>query len=104
MPARDDAPQLTRSQLVRRIAMRQKHLSQYDVQESVRLVFDYIAGGLADDDRVELRGFGTFGLRHHKPRMVINPRTGERLMLGSRRIPHFKPGKSLRDKLRDLFQ
>ena len=103
MPVRDDAPQLNRSQLVRRIAA-QKHLAHHDVQESVRLIFDYISDGLAHDNRVELRGFGTFSLRHHPPRMAFNPRTGERVMVNTRQIPHFKPGKSLRDRLRDLFQ
>lgn len=104
MPARANAAQINRSQLISRITSRQKHLSPRDVDEAVKLVFDHIAESMAQNDRVELRGFGSFSLRERQPRMACNPRTGAHVMLGTRHVPHFKPGKSLRERLRDLFQ
>ena len=104
MAARSNAPQINRSQLIERITDKQKHLSPRDVDESVKLIFDHIAEGLSRNDRVELRGFGSFSLRERRPRMACNPRTGDHVMLGTRRVPHFKPGKNLREKLRDLFR
>ena len=104
MPARDDAPTINRSQLIERISYKQKHLSPRDVDESVKLIIDHIAECLEQNDRVELRGFGSFCMRERRPRMACNPRTGDHVMLGTRRVPHFKPGKNLRERLRNLFQ
>ena len=84
MPARENASQINRSQLIDRITTKQKHLSPRDVDEAVKLVFDHIAEGLAQNDRVELRGFGSFSLRERQPRMACNPRTGDHVMLGTR--------------------
>ena len=101
MAARDNPPQINRSKLIDRIAHSQSRLTVRDVDEAVKLIFDQIGDALADGDRVELRGFGSFSVRERKPRMGRNPKTGAPVMLGTRRVPHFKSGKILRTRLRN---
>ena len=69
------------------------------VGSSVQTIFDEIMEALAKGGRVELRGFGTFSIRHRKPRKGRNPRTGEVLMVKSKSVPFFKTGKELRQLL-----
>ena len=104
MPARRNAPRINRSHLIARIVRHQLHLSPRDVDEAVKLIFDRVAHALAEHDRVELRGFGSFSLRSRRPRMARNPKTGDRVVLNRRYVPHFKPGKVLREKLSTHFQ
>ncbi len=104
MPKRENATQISRSQLIERVAARQKHLTPREVEMAVKLVFRQISESLARNDRVELRGFGSFGVRARRPRLANNPRTGGPVMLGTRYVPYFKPGKKLRERLRDLFR
>ena len=99
MPAREDAPKINRSQLIGRVARRQPRLALRDVDDAVRLVFERVAAALGGDERVELRGFGSFHARRRAARLARNPRTGERVAVGDRRAVRFKPGRILRDRV-----
>lgn len=77
----------------------ESHLYQRDVERIVATVFDEISKALATGDRVELRGFGAFSVKKRDPRTGRNPRTGEQVAVASKRVPYFKTGKDLRDRL-----
>ncbi len=98
MPASADSS-INRSRVIERICRRHPQLSSRDVHDAVNLILERMAQALVDHDRVELRGFGTFSLRKRQPRMARNPRTGQSVVVGTRYVPHFKPGKRLRQKL-----
>ncbi len=90
---------MTKSELIARLAARNPHLYQRDVERIVATVFDQISKALASGDRVELRGFGAFSVKRREPRTGRNPRTGEQVAVASKRVPYFKTGKDLRDRL-----
>lgn len=90
---------MLKSQLVEAVAGRASSLTSRDVEEVVNAVFDEIADALASDKRVELRGFGTFSARERGERQARNPRTGSTVKVPAKKVPHFKPGKQLRDRL-----
>jgi integration host factor subunit beta len=90
---------MTKSELIARLAERNPHLYQRDVERIVTTIFDEIAGALARGDRVELRGFGAFSVKSRLPRQGRNPRTGETVSVEGKAIPFFKTGKQLREKL-----
>ncbi len=90
---------MTRSELIEKIAAKNPHLLQKDVERIVGVVFDTIVEALAKGDRVEFRGFGAFSVRTRSPRVAKNPRTGEQVKVEERKIPHFKTGKQLFESL-----
>lgn len=90
---------MIRSELVTAVTDMNPHLSQKDVERVVSTIFDSIAGALAEGRRVELRGFGAFSTRARDPRVGRNPRTGAKVDVGAKRVPYFKPGKDLRERL-----
>jgi integration host factor subunit beta len=90
---------MTRSELIANVAATFQNLTHAQVEEMVCKIFDEIMEALAHGGRVELRGFGTFSIRHRKPRKGRNPRTGEVLMVESKSVPFFKTGKELRQLL-----
>lgn len=90
---------MTKSELIARIAERNPHLFQRDVERIVSTIFDEISVALADGDRVELRGFGAFSVKHRDSRVGRNPRTGEAVKVAEKTVPYFKTGKQLRDLL-----
>ena len=90
---------MLRSELIAHLAQDTDGLSATDVQSIVDVVLDSIAAQLADGGRVELRGFGTFTTRGRPARQGRNPRTGEQVDVDAKRLPHFKPGKELRQAL-----
>jgi integration host factor subunit beta len=90
---------MTKSELIARLAERNPHLFQRDVERIVTTIFDEIAGALARGDRVELRGFGAFSVKKRDPRQGRNPRTGESVSVEGKAIPFFKTGKQLREML-----
>jgi len=92
---------MTKSELILRLAERNPHLYQRDVERIVATVFDEISVALARGQRVELRGFGAFSVKRRDARQGRNPRTGETVAVTSKRIPFFKTGKQLRDRLND---
>lgn len=90
---------MIRSELVQSVAQANPHLSQKDVEHVVATIFDSIIQALADGRRVELRGFGAFSTRERDERIGRNPRTGEVVPVEAKRVPYFKPGKELRERL-----
>ncbi len=90
---------MTKSELVQKLAEANPHLYLRDVEKIIDTVFDEIVGALANGDRVELRGFGAFSVKDRAARKGRNPRTGETVQVEAKRMPFFKTGKELRDKL-----
>mgnify|MGYP002654734855 CR=1 FL=1 len=90
---------MIKSELVQRIADRNPHLYQRDVENIVNAILDEIVGALANGDRVELRGFGAFATKKREGRIGRNPRTGEAVKVDEKFVPAFKTGKELRLKL-----
>jgi integration host factor subunit beta len=90
---------LTKSELIQKIADRNPHLYLRDVERIVGTIFDEITGALVEGDRVELRGFGAFSVRHRDARTGRNPRTGKAVDVDAKQMPFFKCGKKLRERL-----
>jgi len=90
---------MTKSELIARLAGKNPHLYQRDVERIVATVFDEISKALARGDRVELRGFGAFSVKRRDARVGRNPRTGDSVSVAEKHIPFFKTGKQLRDRL-----
>jgi integration host factor subunit beta len=90
---------MIRSELVQKIADANPHLTLKDAEKVVGTILDSIADVLAAGGRVELRGFGAFSTRARDPRTGRNPRTGVTVSVQAKRVPHFKVGKELRERL-----
>ncbi len=90
---------MIKSELVQKLADENPNLLHREVERLVSVVFDEIAGALQRGDRVELRGFGAFSVKHRPARVGRNPRTGEPVPINEKFSPFFKPGKELRDRL-----
>ncbi|HEY9545994.1 MAG TPA: integration host factor subunit beta [Solimonas sp.] len=90
---------MTKSELIELLAAKQTHLMHKDVELAVKLVLDQISNALARDERVEIRGFGSFALHHRPARVGRNPKTGEPVQIPPKRVPHFKPGKEMRERV-----
>lgn len=90
---------MTKSELIEALTLKQTHLLQKDIELSVKLILDRVAQALGRDDRVEIRGFGSFSLHHRAARIGRNPKTGEMVRVPPKRVPHFKPGKELRERV-----
>jgi integration host factor subunit beta len=90
---------MTKSELIARLAARNPHLFQRDVERIVSTIFDEITRALARGDRVELRGFGAFSVKEREARTGRNPRTGEAVPVAEKAVPFFKTGKQLRERL-----
>lgn len=92
---------LTKSELIERIADRQAQLSPKDVELAVKTLIEQMADSLADGGRIEIRGFGSFSLHFRAPRVGRNPKTGASVELHGKYVPHFKPGKELRERVNE---
>lgn len=90
---------MTKSELIGRLASRYTHLPFKVIEDAVKEMLEHMATTLAEGDRVEIRGFGSFSLHYRAPRLGRNPKTGEQVDLESKYVPHFKPGKELRDRV-----
>jgi integration host factor subunit beta len=90
---------MIRSELIQKIADENPHLTQRHVERIVNTVFEEIIEALSRGDRVELRGFGAFSVKARDARMGRNPRTGESVQVDDKKVPFFKTGKLLRDRL-----
>lgn len=90
---------MTRAELIERLVDKYKGLNPRLVDQSVREILEAMIESLSDGKRVELRGFGTFEITVHPPRQAHNPRTGEKVYLGERRMVRFRAGGSLREKV-----
>ncbi len=90
---------MTKSELIERIAALQSQLSPKDVELAIKTMIEQMSETLAQGDRIEIRGFGSFSLHYRAPRIGRNPKTGESVGLAGKYVPHFKPGKELRDRV-----
>jgi integration host factor subunit beta len=90
---------MIKSELIQQIAEENPHLYQRDVERIVSVIFEEITSALARGDRVELRGFGAFSVKARDARMGRNPRTGESVPVPAKKVPFFKAGKELRERM-----
>ncbi|HEU0198672.1 MAG TPA: integration host factor subunit beta [Nevskiaceae bacterium] len=90
---------MTKSELIEVLASKQTHLTYKDVELTVKLILDRVVRALAEDDRIEIRGFGSFAMHYRPPRTGRNPKTGAAVSIPAKRVPHFKPGKEMRDQV-----
>ena len=88
---------MTRSDLVEELASRFSQLTHRDAEFTVKTILDAMGEALVRGHRIELRGFGSFSINRRPPRMGRNPRSGESVAIPEKRVPHFKPGKALRE-------
>ena len=91
---------MTKSELIELLARKQAHLEGRDVEFAVNTMLRHMTQALAAGERVEIRGFGSFTLRVRPPRIGRNPKTGEPVTLARKYVPHFKPGKDMRERVK----
>lgn len=90
---------MTKSELIERLIEQHSQLSVKDVELAVKTMLDHMTESLSNGDRIEIRGFGSFSLHYRAPRVGRNPKTGESVSLDAKYVPHFKPGKEMRDQV-----
>jgi len=90
---------MTRSDLVNQLAERFGQLTRRDSEFAVKTILDAMSDALGRAHRIEIRGFGSFSINRRPPRMGRNPRSGEKVMISEKLVPHFKPGKALRESV-----
>lgn len=90
---------MTKSELIEALSGRQTHLAFNDVEMAVKSVLEQMSSSLAQGQRIEVRGFGSFSLHYRSPRMGRNPKSGDTVALPGKHVPHFKPGKELRERV-----
>ena len=90
---------MTKSELIQSLVASQPQLDQRDVELAVRGLLERMSSALQAGDRIEVRGFGSFCLHHRPARLGRNPKTGVSVQVPDRRVPHFKPGKELRERV-----
>jgi integration host factor subunit beta len=93
---------LTKSDLIELLARDQSHLAHKDVELAVKNLLEKMSGELASGERIEIRGFGSFSLHFRGARMGRNPKSGDAVALRGKYVPHFKPGKELRERVNVL--
>jgi integration host factor subunit beta len=90
---------VTKSELIEALARHQPQMAPKDVEIAVKCIIEQMNQALSSGERIEIRGFGSFSLHLRPPRMGRNPKTGESVALSKKYVPHFKPGKELRDRV-----
>ncbi|MGF1548380.1 MAG: integration host factor subunit beta [Thiotrichales bacterium] len=92
---------MTKSDLIEALVNKQTHLAAKDVELSVKIILELMSKALSSGERIEIRGFGSFSLHYRPPRTGRNPKTGDTVPLDDKFVPHFKPGKQLRERVMD---
>jgi len=92
---------MTKSELIEILSQKQKQLAYKDVELAIKTMLEHMAQSLATGERIEIRGFGSFSLHYRPPRVGRNPKTGDSVDLGAKYVPHFKPGKELRERVNE---
>jgi len=95
----EQSARVTKSELIEMIAEQQPHLASKDVELAVKCMIDQMGQALSSGERIEIRGFGSFSLHYRPARIGRNPKTGDSVALQGKYVPHFKPGKELRDRV-----
>ncbi|MBQ4246464.1 MAG: HU family DNA-binding protein [Succinivibrio sp.] len=93
---------MTRAELIEKLAKTFPYQNPVTVDNAVREIFEIMIETLSAGDRIEIRGFGSFEVRIHEPRVAHNPKTGEQVSLSRRKVVHFKPGVELRDRVNSV--
>jgi integration host factor subunit beta len=94
---------MTKSELIEKISISQDQLPPRDVEQAVRMILERMTTALINNQRIEIRGFGSFSLHYRAPRIGRNPKTGDSVTLSGKYVPYFKPGKDLRDRVNNSF-
>jgi integration host factor subunit beta len=94
-----DTGTMTKSELIEILTQRQGHLKADDVDLAVKSLLEMMATSLAEGNRIEIRGFGSFSLHFRPPRTGRNPKSGEKVQVPEKYVPHFKAGKELRERV-----
>lgn len=92
---------MTKSELIEVLARKQTQLAYKDVELAVKTMLEHMAQSLSTGERIEIRGFGSFSLHFRPPRKGRNPKTGDSVDLNAKYVPHFKPGKELRERVNE---
>lgn len=92
---------MTKSELIEILSQKQKQLAYKDVELAIKTMLEHMAQSLSTGERIEIRGFGSFSLHFRPPRVGRNPKTGDSVDLTSKYVPHFKPGKELRERVNE---
>ena len=90
---------LNKKDIIDRISRNQDQLPHRDIELAVKTIINCMTQALSTGERIELRGFGSFSLRYRKPRVGRNPKSGMKVNINERYVPHFKPGKNLKNKV-----
>jgi len=90
---------VTKSELMEVLSRKQPQLAYKDIELAVKTILEQMTQSLSTGDRIEIRGFGSFSLHYRPPRMGRNPKTGDPVPLSGKYVPHFKPGKELRERV-----
>ena len=94
---------MTKSELIESLYKKLPHLAYTDVEMAVKTIIESMTDALGSGQRIEIRGFGSFSLHHRPARMGRNPKTGESVALQEKYVPHFKPGKELRERVNEAW-
>lgn len=95
---------MTKSELIDILAQKQMQLAYKDVELAVKSMLEHMATTLASGERIEIRGFGSFSLHYRPPRVGRNPKTGDSVDLTAKYVPHFKPGKEMRERVNESME
>jgi len=95
---------MTKSELIEILARKRRDIPYKDVEQAVKSLLEQMSESLANGERIEIRGFGSFSLHFRPPRIGRNPKTGDAVTLSGKYVPHFKPGKELRERVNDYYQ
>ncbi len=95
---------MTKSELIERMVAKQQQLSGKDVELAIKTILEQMSQALSSGDRIEIRGFGSFSLHYRAPRKGRNPKTGDAVLLAGKYVPHFKPGKEMRERVNESMK
>ncbi len=95
---------MTKSELIEQLADQARHIPAKDLELAIKEILEQMAQTLQKGERIEIRGFGSFSLHYRAPRVGRNPKTGETVKLDGKYVPHFKPGKELRERVNASIQ
>ncbi|MFL2555508.1 MAG: integration host factor subunit beta [Gammaproteobacteria bacterium] len=94
---------MTKSELIEVLSRKQSQLAYKDIELAVKTILEYMSSSLSNGERIEIRGFGSFSLHYRPARSGRNPKSGEPVSLPAKYVPHFKPGKELRERVNNRY-
>ena len=94
---------MTKSELIEVLSRKQSQLAYKDIEIAVKTILEYMSSSLSNGERIEIRGFGSFSLHYRPARSGRNPKSGEPVSLPAKYVPHFKPGKELRERVNNRY-